>query len=962
MLSTYEQFIKRPKDNSLSDAEWKNKIDTSLEKTLTFLKKPQETLAAFATVERQLKEVDQACRPDQLDQGKDIHKNIQELKSQLQVLMQAPGKYMTPDQCRVKVYGANVQQAKAESDFNSLQDKINRALDSIPSWLRQDVTKELGALGSYTRAKDFAGALAALPAIQAKTVQLVKSFSADTELIAIAKELGSVKQNIEKCLAENTKVRETYKPSGLSDVDELKKITPQMGFTIKVYASIWTSLKQCTGRVDELANFCRTTALKAKADRLKEAIQNLEKLGNPFRLPSGQPKSVDEVLRGLIAVRGDQKVVDQANLEASQDQKALANPKRIADILAESKQKMQQMKSVDRKQLQTKLGQSITTVVGQAKTRDDKIKAISKTAATTLQSMVKPEDSQTFEGMDLMLLVATNELDNMLKKCLPSGEFQKDPNLLRELSQAVRQQWAATTTNRVTTDRQGKEHAQIGNTDYVLDSEIGRGGLGIAKLFSDPKDATNKVVLKETKMPTVQNVPADIQYIVLMELNRQMAAELRAQLQVSTAKSPNTLNLKSLCIGQDGRVRAVMDFVDGGDMRKLQKQMDALDDLNLLPQSAKTAIERYLASQTLTGVAAMHGAGIVHHDLKGANIFLTKGMEVKVADFGSGLAMNQQGKTESTKEMVATTRDFYPREDPQRPHDEAFDIYSVGKILEKQLGVGQSPNSGATSGDRARVALTKDEPEARANLEAAAKTAYISQVKEFSETAEFKKLIGALMEPKSKAIATFIKAKDNLWDLLDGARFERLTHTQSILTHLGFPDAVTDGFLKRIEKLAESSNALIEGPQGEVNSIEIKQFAGGANKARETAKSLVAQLQVSQKKVVARIPQLKKEVAAILNDYNQAILKADWGPIQKLLTEPLPDNETQRFFSEKRQEEVLFSLKTAAMLTEAGDSSLDEIGPAYQALINAITALPQEIEGGLQAVLLAGREFMHRTV
>ncbi len=202
MLSTYEQFIKRPKDNSLSDAEWKNKIDTSLEKTLTFLKKPQETLAAFATVERQLKEVDQACRPDQLDQGKDIHKNIQELKSQLQVLMQAPGKYMTPDQCRVKVYGANVQQAKAESDFNSLQDKINRALDSIPSWLRQDVTKELGALGSYTRAKDFAGALAALPAIQAKTVQLVKSFSADTELIAIAKELGSVKQNIEKCLAK----------------------------------------------------------------------------------------------------------------------------------------------------------------------------------------------------------------------------------------------------------------------------------------------------------------------------------------------------------------------------------------------------------------------------------------------------------------------------------------------------------------------------------------------------------------------------------------------------------------------------------------------------------------------------------------------------------------------------------------------------------------------------------------
>ncbi len=657
-------------------------------------------------------------------------------------------------------------------------------------------------------------------------------------------------------------------------------------------------------------------------------------------------------MRGLIAVRGTDQVVNQVQGEVKQDKTALASRDRIAALLDKSKTKMQQMKRLDRNQLQSQLNQKMLAASTTGKTRDEKIKLIAKSATDILKGMAKAEKQQTFESIDLMLLVATDELDGMLKKSLPPGDWQKDPNFLRELSEIVRRDWAsASVTNRVSVDSQGNEVARIGDTDYGFDMELGRGGLGIAKLFRSKADSKNSVVLKETQRPAVPNVPEDVQYIMLMESNREMAYELRAQAQVSTADNENILKLQSLCVGSDGRVRAVMDFVDGGDMHKLKKQMQAMFDLNLLPQGAKSAVERYLASQTLTGVAAMHGTGIVHHDLKGANVFLTKKMEVKIADFGSGIAMDEKGTISNVDRPVAFTPGFDAPEGATKDHDEAFDIFSVGQILNQELGVGKSPAKGATSADRTMDALTKTEKDARSRLQEASETAYISQIGTFTETEVFKDLIKQLMEPSSKAIGSFIKAQGKLLELLDLAKCVKLSTLCGVLTAMNEVTAAEE-LTDRIVKVGTASRAFAEPAFDAVKAIQLKQFAGGAGKARERAKVVTAELQKAEQALRGQLPQIKKDVGELINKYNQTLKKADWEPVRKgLSVEPRP----------KPMMEFLKDLPKGAMDAEAVLASFDDIPGAYQSFIKAINDLPQEIEGGLQEIFKAGQKFVHGT-
>jgi serine/threonine protein kinase len=109
----------------------------------------------------------------------------------------------------------------------------------------------------------------------------------------------------------------------------------------------------------------------------------------------------------------------------------------------------------------------------------------------------------------------------------------------------------------------------------------------------------------------------------------------------------------------------------------------------------------------LEGLKFMHGKGVIHRDIKGGNILISREGVVKFCDFGLARDFNpQQGSynfgenTEGTKKLNLTPRvvtRWY--RSPELLLDDthyttAIDIWSVGCVFVELLTEGRSPFSG----------------------------------------------------------------------------------------------------------------------------------------------------------------------------------------------------------------------------------------------------------------------------
>lgn len=129
----------------------------------------------------------------------------------------------------------------------------------------------------------------------------------------------------------------------------------------------------------------------------------------------------------------------------------------------------------------------------------------------------------------------------------------------------------------------------------------------------------------------------------------------------------------------DGAPVAVMEFVDGESLEQLIRRRGSIPAYECLP----------IFKQALRGVAAAHRAGIIHRDLKTANLMLTRDDIVKVMDFGIA---KRQSSTSATKASTSIGSPLYmaPEQILGRAVDCRTDVYALGITL-YQLLSGQPP-------------------------------------------------------------------------------------------------------------------------------------------------------------------------------------------------------------------------------------------------------------------------------
>jgi eukaryotic-like serine/threonine-protein kinase len=203
---------------------------------------------------------------------------------------------------------------------------------------------------------------------------------------------------------------------------------------------------------------------------------------------------------------------------------------------------------------------------------------------------------------------------------------------------------------------------------YIIERELGRGGMGAVYLAADGKLA-ERVALKIINAG--MGDPAAID-----RFRREVAAARKVT-------HPNVIRIHDL-IEDGGMVLLSMEYVEGMTLATYLGRVGAL----------RVDEGRHVIGQICDGVAAAHAAGVVHRDLKPGNVLLDAERRAKVIDFGLAKATFLAGMT-ATGLIIGTPEYMAPEQVKGLPQDARTDVYSLG-ALAYHVFVGRPPFAGET--------------------------------------------------------------------------------------------------------------------------------------------------------------------------------------------------------------------------------------------------------------------------
>ncbi len=219
--------------------------------------------------------------------------------------------------------------------------------------------------------------------------------------------------------------------------------------------------------------------------------------------------------------------------------------------------------------------------------------------------------------------------------------------------------------------------------DYLLEQEIGRGGMGVvyrARQVSLDRDVAVKMILKGD-----------------------LASESDRQRFLQEARAAAKLNHPN-----------IVPVIEVGDHNgQLFISMRLISGMNLTQLLADGPIDQRRAAEIMIAVARAigfaHSQGILHRDLKPSNVLLGRSGAPYVADFG--LAKEQAGTTSlSGSDVVLGTPAYMSPEQAAGARGQvgpASDVYSLGAILYHML-TGRPPFQGGSPVETIMLVLEQD--------------------------------------------------------------------------------------------------------------------------------------------------------------------------------------------------------------------------------------------------------------
>ncbi|KAJ0411259.1 hypothetical protein ATCC90586_004175 [Pythium insidiosum] len=194
-----------------------------------------------------------------------------------------------------------------------------------------------------------------------------------------------------------------------------------------------------------------------------------------------------------------------------------------------------------------------------------------------------------------------------------------------------------------------EEQTRFVGEHYQLGAEIGRGGFGVVFAALDLRSARS-VAIKQ---------------IALQDMDRDELASIESEISLLRKLHHENIVKYYDTIKTRTHLYIVLEYMENGSLAQFMKKFGSFSE---------TLVAMYIA-QVLRGLAYLHEQGVLHRDVKGANILTTKEGLVKLADFGVAVKLNETQKSNS---VVGSPYWMAPEVIEMSGWSFASDIWSVG--------------------------------------------------------------------------------------------------------------------------------------------------------------------------------------------------------------------------------------------------------------------------------------------